>query len=96
MKEKTTEPLGEGADDALGAAVLLRRVGAREVESDAVRGEERAEGGIVKFTAVISVERDNGALKLGGNIGMEGDQELKHVRLAAHRERPCKVSVVIE
>ena len=43
------------ADDALSAAILLRRVGASEAKYGAVRRKEIADGNVVKLFSVVSL-----------------------------------------
>lgn len=65
MEKEATEALGEGAYDALGPAVLLRGVGASEMENDAVSGQELAERLVVKLSSIVGVEGEDGPLELG-------------------------------
>lgn len=96
VEEEAVQALGESANDALGAAVLGRRVWARELEGDAVFGEEDAEGTVVELTTVVSAKRKNWSLKLGADECMECDEDLEHVGFAAERESPCIMRVIIQ
>jgi hypothetical protein len=64
LKEKGTNDVVYGVEDALNLAILLRGVGARHAEVDAVGEKEGTSGRIVKFSTVITLETYNGGAKL--------------------------------
>jgi hypothetical protein len=49
----------EGAQHALGAAILRRSVGARHAQGNAMAVEEGAGGVIVELAAIVGLEREN-------------------------------------
>ena len=64
MKQKGANTVVEGAENAFGTAVLLRRVRARETKDDAMCSKEIANGEVVKLFAVVRLETHDRALKL--------------------------------
>jgi hypothetical protein len=68
-------------NDALGLVVLRRGMGTRHAESDTMCGKERAGGGVIEFTTIITLDDFNGDTKLGGDIGENMSESRKCVRL---------------
>ena len=61
MKQQRADAVVKSAEDPLGAAVLLRCVGARETKGGTMRCEKVASGSVVKLFAVISLEGEDRA-----------------------------------
>lgn len=73
MKEQGACAVVECAQDALGTAILLRRVGTREPENGTTSSKERGKGVVVKLSTVVSMECQNGPAKLRLHERIEGD-----------------------
>jgi hypothetical protein len=69
MEQECADAIVEGAEDAFSTAVLLRRVGTREMKDSAMSSEEGANIEVVKLFVVIGLEGMDGSTKLGGDIG---------------------------
>jgi hypothetical protein len=72
MEQKCADPIVEGAEDAFSTAVLLRRVGTREMEDNAMSSEESANSEVIKLFAIIGLEDMDGSTELGGDVGEKG------------------------
>jgi hypothetical protein len=81
---------------ALSLNVLWGSVGTRYPKLDAMRGEESAGGGVIKFVSIIALDAPNGAAKLRGHKFKEVVEGGKGVRLLAQRKSPRVVGAVIE
>jgi hypothetical protein len=75
---------------------LLGRVGAREAKNDAVLSKKIAVGDIIKFAAIISLDRKNGALKLCVDIGEKVSKNLVNLRFATKRKSPGIMRKIIK
>jgi hypothetical protein len=73
VKEKGTDTVIQSAKHTLSATVLPGCVWTREAEDRAVGGQKRAQGVIVKFTAIICLQTGNRATELSANICVETD-----------------------
>jgi hypothetical protein len=58
--------------------------------------KESANGGVVKFFPVVSLESMYWATKLGGNVGIKSGESGSDVRLFAERKSPNKMGVIIK
>jgi hypothetical protein len=96
MEEEGANAVIKGTKNALDTTVLLRGVWASEAENGAVRGKKGADGGVVEFFPVISLESVYGAAELGGHVGVEGGKGGGDVGLFAEGKSPHKVRVVIK
>lgn len=54
------------------------------------------ESKVIKLPTVVHVKMKNGAPKLGGHISVKHDQDLKHIRFAAQRKGPSKMSAIVK
>jgi hypothetical protein len=72
MEQECADAIVEGAEDAFSTAVLLRRVGTREMEDSAMSSEESGNNKVVKLFSVIGLEGMDGSTKLGGDVGEKG------------------------
>ena len=82
VKEQRADTIVKSADDALSAAILLGRVRASEVEDGVVRRKEVADGGVVKFFAVVSLKRKDRTTELSGDVGIKGSDSGESVGFA--------------
>jgi hypothetical protein len=96
VEQQCADAVIKSADDAFGAAILLRRIRTSETEDSAVRREEVADSSVVKFLSVVSLKCDNGATKLSGDIGVEGSESGEDVRLTTKRECPYVMREIIQ
>ena len=96
MKQQRVDAVVKSAEDPLGAAVLLRCVGARETKSGTMRSEKMASGSVVKLFVVVSLEGENRAPELGSDVGVRGRESDENIRFATERKRPRKVREIIK
>lgn len=96
VEEQSAYAVIEGAEHALGAAVLLRRVGTRESKNGAVCGEQRVYAVVIKLTPVIRLKPKDHMTKLRVNKCEERGEHGEHVRLTAKREGPNEMREIIE
>ena len=96
MKQQRADAVVKSAEDPLGAAVLLRCVGACETKSGTVRGEKMASGSIVKLFAVVSLKGEDRAPELGSDVGVKGRESGENIGFATERKRPRKVREIIK
>ena len=68
MKEQRADTVVKGADDTLGAAILLGRVWTGEAQDGAVRRKEVADSGVVELFAIVSLKHKDRTAKLSGDI----------------------------
>jgi hypothetical protein len=73
VKKKGANTIIQSAKHTLSAAVLLGCIWTREAEDHAIGGQKRAQGVVVKFTAIICLQTGNRAAELSANICMETD-----------------------
>ena len=96
VEQQCADAVSKSADDAFGAAILLRRIRTSETEDSAVRREEMADSSVVKFLSVVSLKCENGTTKLGGDIGVEGGEGGEDVRLMTKWECPYIMREIIQ
>ena len=96
MKKEGADAIVEGAKDALGTAVLLRRIWTSETKNSAVRGQKGADSGVVELFTVVGLEGVNGTTELGGDVGVEGGESSGDVGLFAERKSPHKMREIIK
>jgi hypothetical protein len=87
LKEKATNHVGGGTNDAFRLAVLGRGVGARETQLNAMGEKEGARGVVVELADVVTLEGTNRAMELGGDLGEEVGEGNKHVLLQPKRKK---------
>ena len=68
VEEQRADTVIKRAKDALGATILLRRVGTSEAKNGVVRRKKIADGDVVKLLAVVSLQGENGTTELCGDI----------------------------
>jgi hypothetical protein len=71
LEKQGTNTVVKSAEDSFGTTILLRGVGTREMQANAVSGEESTGGIVVELSSIVSLKTQNWALKLGGNISMK-------------------------
>jgi hypothetical protein len=81
LKEKATDHVGGGANDAFGPNVLGKSVRAREMQLNVVGEEVGARGDVVKLSDIVTLQGTNRATELGGDPGEEVGKGGKGVRL---------------
>ena len=86
----------ESAQDALGAAILLRGVWAGETKDDAMSSEKGAKRLVVELLAIVLLERKNGATELSLHERMEANECWQHIGFVFERKRPDVVGVVVK
>ena len=96
MNEQSANPVVECAENTLGLAVLLTRVRAGKAEMSAMASEETTSGGVVKFAPIVSLQCEDGELKLCLHISKELKENLGYFRLVFDRKRPYIMRVIIE
>ena len=74
MEEECTHALVQSAEGALGFAVLLGGISARKTEKDAIGGAKKIKFGVVKFSAIVTLDRKDTEIKLSLSIGVEGEE----------------------
>jgi hypothetical protein len=95
LKEKASDHVGGGANDAFGPTVLGRGVGTQETQLDAMGEEEGMRGVVVVLTTIITLEGTDRATELGTDLGEEVGESGKRVRLQPKRKSPHKMREVI-
>jgi hypothetical protein len=96
VNQQSSDTVISGAQDAFRLAVLLRRVGTRESQLNAERGQKKAHGIGIILTAIICLKGEDGKAKLSLNIGDEGTYCRKNVRLISQGDCPKIVCIIIE
>lgn len=96
MEEDGAHGFVQSADDALGAAVLGRSVGTGQPEGDAVVTKESASGTVVKLTAIVRLQSDEGEVELSTGESVEASNCVIGIGFAAKRKRPGKVTKIIK
>jgi hypothetical protein len=91
LEEKATDHISGGANHVLGPAVLVRGVGARETQLNAIGEEEWPRGVVVELTSIITLQCTDRATELGGDPGEEVSEGGKSVRLQLKRKSPEKM-----
>jgi hypothetical protein len=86
----------EGAQNPFGTTILLGGVGAGKAQNDAARGKEGAEGGVVELATIVSLEHHDRPAKLCLHKSMKRNKRGEDIRLAAKRERPDVMGVIIK
>jgi hypothetical protein len=86
VKEKGTDAVIKGAENALGTTILLRGVGTGETKYGAVRREEVANGGVIELFTIIYLESMYRTTKLGGHVCVKGGKGGGDVGLFADRK----------
>ena len=68
MKEQRADTVIKSANGALGATILLWRVGTGEAKDGAVGRKKIADGDVVKLLTVVSLQGENRTTELLGNV----------------------------
>ena len=96
MDEERANAVVDGAENALGFAILLGGVRTCETQYGAMGVKEGLVGGVVELTSVIGLESLNGARKFSANIGIKPSKEMMHFRFLLDRKSPSKMRKIIE
>jgi hypothetical protein len=96
LKEKATNHVGDGANDAFYPIVLGRGVRARETQLNDVGEEEGARGVVVEPATVITLKGTNRATELGGDPNEEVSEGGECVGLQSKGRSPKKVRKTIQ
>ena len=96
MNKQSAHTVVNCAKDTLSLPVLLRSVGARETELNAVLEEERAQSVVIKFPTIVGLQSKPTEPKLCMNVGVEGLEERENVRLITDRKCPDIVGEIIQ
>ena len=85
-----------GAKDALNATILLGGVWAQHADDGAMSEEERAGRGVIKLTAVVTMDGLDGGAKLCVRIGKKIGQNIECLGFEAKRKGPSVMGAVIK
>jgi hypothetical protein len=96
LEQKGAHDIISGANHALSLAVLRGGVGTRHAQLDTAREEERAGGGVIKLTPVVTLDGLNGEAELSGHPGEEVGDRGERLRLGAQRKGPRVVREVVQ
>ena len=96
LKKQGAHNIINGAKSALGFTILLRGVWARHAKNGTVREEERAGRGVVELATIVSLERHDRPAKLCLHKSMKRNKRGEDIGLAAKRERPDVMGVIIK
>ena len=83
MKEKCANKIIGGTDGTLGFAVLLGGIWPRKTEEDAMGGAKKVKFGVVKLSAIVTLDRKDTEIKLSLSIGVEGEEGSMDIRFLA-------------
>jgi hypothetical protein len=96
VEKEGADTVVEGAENALGAAVLLRGIWTGETENSAVRGKKGANGDVIELLAVVGLEGMNRTTELSGHVSIEGNESGGDVGLLTEGKRPHKMRKIIK
>ena len=96
VKEQRADTVINSANNALSAAILLRRVRASEAKDGAVRRKEVADSSVVKLFAIVSLKSKDGTTELSGDIGIEGSEGGESIGFATEEKRPHIMRKIIQ
>ena len=96
MDEHGAYAVIEGPHNVCCADVLLRSVVAGEPKYDTARGEEGGKSGVVELMAVVHLEHHDQPAELCLHKGMKRNKRGEDIGLAAKRERPDVMGVIIK
>jgi hypothetical protein len=82
LKEQGTQHIIDSANDAYDFTVLWRSVGTRHPQKYPFGGEECVRGGVIKLTAIVTLDCFDGAAKLCGDISEKCNKVEKVLDLA--------------
>ena len=71
LEEESAHNVVRGANHALSLAVLGRSIRTRHAQLNTPREKERARGGVIELTAVVTLNGLNGETELSGHPGKE-------------------------
>jgi hypothetical protein len=96
LEQKGAHDIVSGANHAFRLAVLRGSVGTGHAQLDTARKEERAGGGIIKLTPVVTLDGLNGEAELSRHPGEEVGDRGERLRLEAQRKSPRVVREVVQ
>ena len=82
LEEESAHNVVHGANHALSLAVLGRSIRTRHAQLNTPREKERARGGVIELTAVVTLNGLNGETELSGHLGKEVEEGRKCLRLS--------------
>ena len=88
LEQKGAHDIVCGMNHALRLAILRGGVGARHAQLNATGKEERAGGGVIELTPVVTLDGLNGETELSGHPGKEMEEGGEGLKLGAQRESP--------
>ena len=88
LEQKGTHNIVDGTNDALSLTVLGRSVWAGHAKVNAIGEEERAGGGVVKFTSIIALDSLHSSAKLSGDKSKKVSKHREGVRFQLQRKSP--------
>lgn len=91
LEKKRADHIVGGTNNELCFTLLGKGVGARHTKVDAMGEEECARVGVVKLTAVVTLNGLNGGAELSTCISKKREQSWKGVRFQLYGERPQKM-----
>ena len=95
LDQKGTHDIVRRANHSLGLAVLRRGIRIRHAQLNTPRKEERAGGGVVELTPIVTLDGPNGEAELSGHPGEEVEEGGKGLRLGAQRKSPRVMREII-
>ena len=96
MEEEGAETVVKCAKDALGTPILLRSIWAGKTKKNSTFTEKSSFGEVVELATIVSLDSENRALKLSGDIGMKVAKNIVNFRHAAQRKRPCVMGKILK
>lgn len=96
LKEHGAHAIVKCAENALGSAILRRRVRTREPQENAVLSKEGAHGSVVELTSIIGLNRQNRTLELSGYVSVKITESLVNIGFAFQRKSPCVMREIIK
>ena len=88
LDQKGAHDVVRRANHLLSLAVLGRGIRTRHTQLNTPREEERAGGGVVELTLVVTLDGLNGEAELSGHPGKEVEESGEGLRLCVQRESP--------
>jgi len=96
LDEKGANNIIRGTNDTLSLAVLWRSVRARHAQVHTTREEESTRDGVVKLSAIVTLDGLDSEAELSGNPSEEVNKSRKRLRLVTQRKSPRVMREIIE
>ena len=96
VEEKCAGAIVESTKNPFSTTILLGGIWTCEAKYGAVGGEKSANGEVIKFRTVISLESTNRTTELSGNVREKRDESGGYIGFLTQRKRPYKVRIIIQ